>query len=94
MHRMMTRRHAVFGLALTGAGATSRLAGAQTAEEPDPWPELVRMFFDGKPIVEDGSMILFDAPTRAEDAALVPMSFSAQTASRRPARSRQADAGH
>ena len=36
------------------------------------------MFFDGKPIVEDGSMILFDAPTRAEDAALVPMSFSAR----------------
>ena len=36
------------------------------------------MFFDGRPIVEDDAMVSFDAPARAEDAALVPMSFSAR----------------
>jgi sulfur-oxidizing protein SoxY len=76
--RIMTRRLAVVGLALGGAGAAARGTRAQTAEEPDPWPDLARMFFDDKPILEDGAIVSFDAPARAEDAALVPMSFSAK----------------
>ena len=47
-------------------------------EEPDSWPDLVRMFFNDAPIVEDQSLVSFEAPARAEDAALVPMSFSAK----------------
>ena len=78
MVQTMTRRQAVVGLALAGAGAASGRARAQAVEEPDPWPELVRVFFDGKPIVEDSAIVSFDAPPRAEDAALVPMSFSAK----------------
>ena len=77
MDEVLTRRDAVLGLAL-GLLAASRSARAETAEEPDPWPELKRMFFGGKSIVEDGATVLFDAPARAEDAALVPMSFSAR----------------
>jgi len=78
MARIFTRRQAVVGLALVGAGAASRWARAQTAQAPDPWPDLVRMFFDDRPIVEDSAMVSFAAPARAEDAALVPMSFSAK----------------
>lgn len=78
MNQMVTRRHAVVGLALMGAGASSWPVRAQAVEEPDPWPDLARAFFDGKPIVEDSSMVSFEAPARAEDAALVPMSFSAR----------------
>jgi sulfur-oxidizing protein SoxY len=79
MARAITRRQAAFALALlsAGAGAAGR-ARAQSAEEPDPWPDLARMFFDGRSIVEDTAMVSFDAPERAEDAALVPMSFSAR----------------
>ena len=78
MDQTVTRRQAVVGLALLGASAASGAARAQAVEDPDPWPELVHMFFDDKPIVEDSAMVSFEAPARAEDAALVPMSFSAK----------------
>ncbi len=76
MDRTVTRRQALLGLALAGVGA--RRARAQAVEEPDPWPELAHMFFGGKPIVEDSAMVSLEAPARAEDAALVPMTFSAR----------------
>jgi len=77
MALMMTRRSAVLGLALATA-ATGGLAQAQSTQDPDPWPDLQRIFFGGKPVAEDKSIVTFDAPARAEDAALVPMSFSAK----------------
>ncbi len=86
MHEMLTRRQAFVGLALIGAGAASRPARAQADEEPDPWPELARMFFNDRPIAEDDAMVSFDAPARAEDAALAPMSFSARLAAGDPRR--------
>jgi sulfur-oxidizing protein SoxY len=78
MDETVTRRQAVVGLALLGAGAASVAARAQAVEERDPWPDLVRVFFDNKPILEDSAMVSFEAPARAEDAALAPMSFSAK----------------
>ena len=78
MARTLTRRHALFSLALAVAAAAGRRAHAQAAEDPDPWPELQRLFFGGKPIVEDPAIVSFEAPARAADAALVPMSFSAR----------------
>ena len=78
MAQELTRRRALALAGLAAAGATSQRAFAQAAEEPDPWPELVRTFFDGKPIVEDSALVSFEAPVRADDAALVPMSFSAK----------------
>lgn len=47
------------------------LAGSVRAAE-DPWPDLARDIFKGRPIVED-SLATLEAPTRAEDAALVPL---------------------
>ena len=76
MARTITRRQALAGVALICA--TSGRAFAQDAEDPDLWTELARLFFNGEPIVEDPGLVSFEAPGRAEDAALVPMSFSAK----------------
>src|SRR3984957_16366146 len=74
MARTITRRQALAGLAL--GCATGGRALAQAADEPDSWPELVHLFFNDTPIQEDQSLVSFEAPVRAEDAAIVPMSFS------------------
>jgi len=74
----ITRRQAGFGLLLAATGVAGGAAAQQGTQEPDSWPDLARIFFEGKPIVEDDATIAFEAPARAEDAALVPMSFSAR----------------
>jgi sulfur-oxidizing protein SoxY len=74
MARTLSRRRTLAGLAVLLA--TGQRSFAQEAEEPDAWPDLVRMFFNDAPIVEDQGLVSFEAPVRAEDAALVPMSFS------------------
>ncbi len=51
-------------------------AAAQSAQPDDPWPDLKTAFFKDKPIVEDPAIVSLDAPVRAEDAALVPMTLS------------------
>ena len=74
MARTLTRRRTLAGLAL--GCATGGRAFAQAVDEPDSWPELVHIFFNDAPIQEDQSLVSFEAPVRAEDAAIVPMSFS------------------
>jgi sulfur-oxidizing protein SoxY len=76
MARTLTRRQTLAGLAL--GCATGGRAFAQGADEPDSWPELVHLFFNDAPIQEDKSLVSFEAPVRAEDAAIVPMSFWAK----------------
>jgi sulfur-oxidizing protein SoxY len=76
MARTITRRQTLASLALICAGG--RRAFAQSAEEPDIWPDLKRVFFNDTPIEEDKSLVMFEAPARAEDAALVPVKFSAR----------------
>jgi sulfur-oxidizing protein SoxY len=72
----LSRRQTLVSLALFCAAGER--AFAQAVEDPDPWPDLAHMFFNDAPIQEDQSLVSFDAPKRAEDAALVPMSFSAK----------------
>jgi sulfur-oxidizing protein SoxY len=76
MARNLTRRQTLAGLALVGA--MGGRAFAQADPEPDSWPDLVKMFFNDASIVEDTSLVSFEAPVRADDAALVPISFSAK----------------
>jgi sulfur-oxidizing protein SoxY len=76
MAHMLTKRQALAGLAL--GCATGGRAFAQAVDEPDSWPELVHIFFNDAPIQEDKGLVSFEAPVRAEDAAIVPMSFSAK----------------
>jgi sulfur-oxidizing protein SoxY len=76
MAHKLSRRQTLASLALFSV--TGGRAFAQTAEDPDPWPDLVKMFFNDAAIVEDTGLVAFEAPPRAEDAALVPVSFSAR----------------
>jgi sulfur-oxidizing protein SoxY len=63
------------GVALAFA-ALSRSSRAQEAQPEDPWPDLHKTFFNDRPIVEDPGIVTLEAPERAEDAALVPMTLS------------------
>jgi sulfur-oxidizing protein SoxY len=54
-------------------------AWAQAAQPDDPWPDLARTFFQNRSIVNDPAIVSLDAPARAEDAAIVPMTLSAHT---------------
>jgi sulfur-oxidizing protein SoxY len=76
MARNLSRRQTLASLALVCA--TGGRALAQTDQDPDVWPDLVHMFFNDEKIVEDQGLVAFEAPPRAEDAALVPVSFSAK----------------
>ncbi len=50
---------------------------AQGAQNPDadPWPSLAQIFFDGKPLENGNTVLALDAPYRALDAAVVPISM-------------------
>jgi sulfur-oxidizing protein SoxY len=58
-------------VALIGLFATA--AAAQTA--PDSWPDLRKQLFKDAPIVEDAAFASLEAPPRAEDAALTPVTL-------------------
>jgi len=50
-------------------------AAAQAAEEADIWPALSKDIFGAREVVEDSTAIVLEAPYRAEDAALVPLTI-------------------
>ncbi|HYZ21988.1 MAG TPA: quinoprotein dehydrogenase-associated SoxYZ-like carrier [Rhodopila sp.] len=63
-----------------GAGVLTRRAfaqtrTAQTRTPEDPWPALAAQIFDGKPVRMDNPVLGIDAPYRAEDAAVVPVTL-------------------
>ncbi len=47
---------------------------AQTPAPPDPWPDLVRDLFQSRAMTSD-EIVALEAPVRAEDAAIVPMTL-------------------
>jgi sulfur-oxidizing protein SoxY len=57
----------LFGAVLTGLPATLVRAA------DDPWPGLHQDVFSNRPIAEEDGLVTLDAPMRAEDAALVPL---------------------
>ena len=70
----MSRRRLIlsgFFLSLL-AWATTAPLQAQTAAQ-DVWPSLSKELFQNRPIIENDGIVILDAPTRAEDAAIVPM---------------------
>jgi len=46
-------------------------------EPADPWPELARDIFNGRPLADGAGLIAIDMPYRAEDAAIVPVTLRA-----------------
>jgi sulfur-oxidizing protein SoxY len=61
----------VLALAIGSAGA----AKAQSPAPPDPWPSLVSDLFQDRAMQNGHGLIALEAPYRAEDAALVPMTL-------------------
>ena len=53
----------------------SGVANAQAAPKDDPWPFILTNVFDDRPIADGAGIIALDAPTRAEDAAIVPVTI-------------------
>jgi sulfur-oxidizing protein SoxY len=47
------------------------------AEPADPWPELARDIFNGRQLTDGAGLIAIDMPSRAEDAAIVPVTLRA-----------------
>jgi sulfur-oxidizing protein SoxY len=69
----LTRREGVTALlALLGCGA---VRPASAAEPADPWPELARDIFNGRPLAAGADLIAIEMPYRAEDAAIVPVTL-------------------
>jgi sulfur-oxidizing protein SoxY len=61
-------------------GATLALLGASSTPSfatDDPWPDLARDIFDGRALEDGTGLIVLDAPYRAEDAAIVPLTVRA-----------------
>jgi sulfur-oxidizing protein SoxY len=61
------------GFAALVLGASSALAAAP--EPVDPWPDLVRDVFGGRPLAEGTGVVAIAMPDRAEDAAIVPVTL-------------------
>jgi sulfur-oxidizing protein SoxY len=62
-------------LATMALGATNRSAAAQAPAQQDAWPSLAEQIFNGRTIRDGSAMLAIDAPSRAEDAALVPVTI-------------------
>ena len=71
----MSARKAICIAAALVAGFASG-AAAQSTPASDSWPELAHLLFQDRPIAEDSAAVMLDAPARAEDAALTPMTLS------------------
>ncbi len=74
----LSRRQALAAGFVTSAGVTSadgRAAFAQAPAANDPWPSLAGQIFNDRPLADGGAMLAIDAPYRAEDAAVVPISL-------------------
>jgi sulfur-oxidizing protein SoxY len=66
---------------LMSAILAPRVASAAGPEPYDPWPGLVQDIFDGKPMEDGSGVIAIEMPTRAEDAAIVPVTLRVKPAS-------------
>ncbi|MFL5096314.1 MAG: quinoprotein dehydrogenase-associated SoxYZ-like carrier [Xanthobacteraceae bacterium] len=60
---------------LVAAWITAGSAFAAAPEPVDPWPDLVRDVFNGRPLADATGVIAMDMPARAEDAAIVPVTL-------------------
>jgi sulfur-oxidizing protein SoxY len=68
------------GLGLIAVAAAISLAAAQlplAAESDDPWPDLARDVFNGRPLADVTGLIAIEMPARAEDAGIVPVTLRA-----------------
>lgn len=60
---------------LAAAPFGARLAPAATPDPNDPWPGLVQDIFNNRPMEDGAGLIALEMPSRAEDAAIVPVTL-------------------
>ena len=67
----------LFGIAVSaGVAAAQSIVKPATAETDEVWQGLVTDVFDDRPMQDGTGIITLDAPYRAEDAAIVPMTIA------------------
>jgi sulfur-oxidizing protein SoxY len=69
----LPRRSALLAALAVGVAGPRTYAQAPAAENP--WPSLAEQIFDNRPIADGHMVLAIDAPSRAEDAAVVPISI-------------------
>jgi sulfur-oxidizing protein SoxY len=67
----------LWAVALAAALLCGAARPALAVEPADPWPELARDIFNGRPLADGAGLIAIDMPYRAEDAAIVPVTLRA-----------------
>lgn len=67
-----SRRIAVAAAAVAMLGL-STFAGLAEEATNDPWPDLAKEVFNGRPLADGSGLITLEMPYRAEDAAIVPL---------------------
>ena len=67
----------LWATALAVALGCSAVRPMAAVEPADPWPELARDIFNGRPLADGAGLIAIDMPYRAEDAAIVPVTLRA-----------------
>lgn len=72
---MYGRRTVMVAGAGIAAGLACRPARAQAPQQPDPWPALSAQIFEDRALQDGGAVLAIDAPYRAEDAAVVPVTI-------------------
>src|SRR5215472_13382208 len=72
--RLITAAALSLGLALLGFGATAH--ADEQAERLAHWQDIATLLFGDHPLQKGDGVIALDAPVRADDAALVPMTIS------------------
>lgn len=72
MSYLRLRTVLAIGLAALALAAARPLAAAESS---DPWPDVARDAFNGRPLVDGSGLLAIELPARAEDAAIVPVTF-------------------
>lgn len=64
-------------IALAAALSFAAARSPTAAESEDPWPDLARDIFNGRPLADGTGLIAIEMPVRAEDAGIVPVTLRA-----------------
>jgi sulfur-oxidizing protein SoxY len=72
----LSRRGAIIGALTLSSTVHAQPSPGPTAVNDDPWPSLSNQIFKGRPIQDGAALLAIDAPYRAEDAALVPLTIT------------------
>ena len=73
--RRLTFAAAIAGSCIHATQARAQQAHAAAQADADPWPSLAQLFFDAKPLENGDGVLALDAPYRALDAAVVPITI-------------------